>query len=221
MGNAIVTGHHIVPRTLRRPALAIAALAALAVVALGARNAGRGRSSYTDRLLQAAVESWIPDEQRGLGLIQRFGDPRAAAVLVVLLAVLALFANRRRLALLALLGPGLTGVATTLLKPLFDRTIQGSLAYPSGHTGAITAMAIVTSLLLVSVLRAGLLAGALVIAVSTASAGAVMAVTLTSLEVHYPTDTIGGFCTAVAVVLGCAVLIDTLAERRQRARTAV
>ena len=36
---------------------------------------------------------------------------------------------------------------------------------------------------------------------------------------HYPTDTLGGFCTAVVVVCGCALLLDRLAAR-SRARHA-
>ena len=42
-----------------------------------------------------------------------------------------------------------------MLKPLFDRTLGGALAYPSGHTAALTALAIVAALLLVSLLRVG------------------------------------------------------------------
>ena len=42
-----------------------------------------------------------------------------------------------------------------------------------------------------------------------------MAVTLTALDIHYPTDTIGGFGTAVAVVLAAALVLDRLAEARR------
>jgi undecaprenyl-diphosphatase len=41
-----------------------------------------------------------------------------------------------------------------------------------------------------------------------------MAVALVVSGWHYPTDTIGGFATAVAVVLGVALLVDRAAERR-------
>jgi undecaprenyl-diphosphatase len=41
-----------------------------------------------------------------------------------------------------------------------------------------------------------------------------MAVALIVRDWHYPTDTIGGFCTAVAVVLGTALLIDRAARWR-------
>jgi membrane-associated phospholipid phosphatase len=42
-----------------------------------------------------------------------------------------------------------------------------------------------------------------------------MAVTLTVLDIHYPTDTIGGFGTAVAVVLAAALVLDRVAEARR------
>ena len=207
-----------VPAGLRRPAALLALLAAVVLATLGVRNAGRSHSSYADRLLQAFVEDWIPQRGRGFRLIESLGDPRSAFVLAVLLAGLALLAGRRRLALLALAGPGLTGVATTVLKPLFDRTLDGNLAYPSGHTAAFTSLAIVAALLLVNVLRAGPTATVLVVAVAAVGAGSAMAVALTSLDVHYPTDTIGGFCTAVAVVLGCALALDRLAAGRAARR---
>ncbi|MDT7576524.1 MAG: hypothetical protein QOH17_2857, partial [Pseudonocardiales bacterium] len=35
---------------------------------------------------------------------------------------------------------------------------------------------------------------------------------------HYPTDTIGGFCTAIVVVCGGALLLDRLAALRAPAR---
>jgi undecaprenyl-diphosphatase len=42
-----------------------------------------------------------------------------------------------------------------------------------------------------------------------------MAIALTALDIHYPTDTIGGFGTAVAVVLGTAAVLDRLASARR------
>jgi undecaprenyl-diphosphatase len=51
------------------------------------------------------------------------------------------------------------------------------------------------------------------ICVVVLGAGFAMAVALTSLGIHYPTDTIGGFATAVAMVLAAALLIDASADR--------
>ena len=35
-----------------------------------------------------------------------------------------------------------------------------------------------------------------------------MAVAVTVVNYHYPTDAVGGFCTAVSVVLGLALLLE-------------
>ena len=57
--------------------------------------------------------------------------------------------------MLAVVGPGLTGVCTTLLKPALGRTIEGGFAFPSGHTGGATSLGLVAALLVISLLRPG------------------------------------------------------------------
>lgn len=49
-------------------------------------------------------------------------------------------------------------------------------------------------------------------------AGGIVGVAMVVVGVHYPTDTIGGFCTAVVVVLGLALAIEWLTDKR-RARS--
>jgi undecaprenyl-diphosphatase len=203
------------PASLRRAAAWVAAVAAVAVGAIGVRYEGLSRSTRTDRVLDRAVQSSVPDKERLFSLIHYLGNPRSVIVLAGLLAVLAFVLCRRRLAVLAVLGPGLTGVATTVLKPVFDRTLSGAPAYPSGHTAALTALAIVTALLLVSLIRVGTVWKAVLVGLAALGAGLAMAVTLTVLNIHYPTDTIGGFGTAVAVVLAAALVLDRVAEARR------
>jgi membrane-associated phospholipid phosphatase len=209
------TAPSALPVSLRRAAAWVAAVAAVAVGVLGVRYEGLSRSSHTDRVLDRAVQSSVPDKERLFALIHYLGNPSSVIVLAGLLAVLAFALSRRRLAVLAVLGPGLTGVATTALKPVFDRTLSGALAYPSGHTAALTALAIVTALLLVSLIRVGTVWKAVLVGLAALGAGLAMAVTLTALDIHYPTDTIGGFGTAVAVVLGAALVLDRVAEGRR------
>jgi membrane-associated phospholipid phosphatase len=58
-----------------------------------------------------------------------------------------------------------------------------------------------------------MVAGVLLLAVTVEAAA--LGLTMVAICTHYPTDTVAGFCTAVAVTLG----MGTAAERaRQRAR---
>lgn len=200
------------PAPIRGPATVLALVAAVAVVALGTALAGRTTSSHADDRLAGLVASWVPDPGRVWRLIEVLGDPLPVVAASGVLATVCLATRRHRLAVLAVAGPGLSGGATTLLKPLFDRTIEGGLAYPSGHTAAVTALGIVTALILVDLLRAGAVTRLLVLSATALVVGVVMGVTLVALDIHYPTDTIGGFSTAVAVVLGAALLIDRIAD---------
>ena len=144
--------------------------------------------------------------------------PLPFAVLIAMLAGACLALRRPRLAVLAVTGPVLTGVATTVLKPVFDRTKNGEPVYPSGHMGAATALALVAALLLVSVIHLRPWLEVLLVVATTALVGAGMALAMTVTRYHYPTDAVGGFCTAVAVVLGVALLLDRAPPRR-RSRT--
>ena len=204
------------PVPLRRPAVCVAVVAVVAVVALGLRYEGLSSSTRIDRQLDRLGSISAPDTYHVFMLVLTLGNPLPVIIAVGLLIVLALATGRRRLAVLALVGPGLTGVATSALKPLIDRTLDGQPVYPSGHAGALTSLAIVAALLLVSVLRPSAGIGMLLVSVTTLAAGGVMAVALITLHKHYPTDIIGGFCTAVAIVLGIALLLDELADARLR-----
>lgn len=209
------------PVPLRRPAACVAVVAVVAVAAIGLRYEGLTSSTRTDRQLDRLVSISTPDTNQVFVLIRTLGNPLPVIMMAGLLIVLALATGRRRLAVLALAGPGLTGVATTVLKPLVDRTLDGHPVYPSGHAGALTSLAIVAALLLVAMLRPSAGSGMLLVSLIALAAGGVMAVALTVLNNHYPTDTIGGFCTAVAIVLGVALLLDGLADARLHALSRV
>ena len=126
------------------------------------------------------------------------GSPPSVVVLAFALSAVCLLLGRRRLAVLAVVGPGLTGVCTTLLKPALGRTLEGGFAFPSGHTGGATSLGLVLALLLISLLRPGRARSARDpgggrVWSSAAGSGAAMIAS----NLHYPTDTLGGFCTAV------------------------
>jgi membrane-associated phospholipid phosphatase len=201
------------PAPLRRPAAVLALAAALGVVALGLHYAGDTSASRVDGWLEDVVTAVVPGPGLAIWIVGTLGDPLPVVVAAGLLAALCLGLDRRRLAVLAVVGPGLTGLATATLKPVFGRTITGGLAFPSGHTAALTALAVVVALIVASLVGAGALSGLLLIVAAAMAAGTAMGIALVVMDVHYPTDTVGGFGTGIAVVLGTALLIDRIADR--------
>jgi membrane-associated phospholipid phosphatase len=203
---------------LRRPVAVVAMVAALVVVALGVIYGGTSSGGTFDRWLQP----WLDRSTAALHplalSIDFCGEPVGLAVLVVALTGVSLWLRRPRMAVLVLVGTGLSITATTVIKQFAGRTIHETfLSYPSGHTASATAMAMAAVMLgwhrLRPVAAFALLMGvALVVGAAAAWAQA-------GLVAHYPTDTIGGWCTALAVVPATAWLIDRIAagwKARQR-----
>ena len=58
--------------------------------------------------------------------------------------------------------------------------------------------------------------GAALLAAGALLTGGAMAVALVIGRFHYPTDAVGGFCMAVTVVLGTALLLERWADGRSR-----
>jgi undecaprenyl-diphosphatase len=204
----------VLPSALRRPVAAVAVLAALVVVVLGALFAGDSAAGSLDSRLLPWLES-STTAARPLALTIDFaGEPVGLASLVVLLTVISLLLRQPRTAALVLLGTGLTISVTTVIKPLVDRTIHGDfLSYPSGHTASATALAMTVVVLAWHRLRP---AAALALLYGVALVvGAAAAWAQAGLSAHYPTDTVGGWCTALAVVPATAWLIDWYATRRR------
>jgi membrane-associated phospholipid phosphatase len=204
---------------LRRPVAVVAVVAALVVVALGVIYGGTSRGGTFDRWLQPWLDrttaAWHP-----VALTVDFlGEPVGLAALVTALVGVSLMLNRPRMVVLVLVGTGLSITATTVIKQFAGRTIHETfLSYPSGHTASATAMAMAAVMLVWHRLRP-VLAFLLLMGVALV-AGAAAAWAQAGLVAHYPTDTIGGWCTALAIVPATAWGIDrTFAwwdSRRQR-----
>jgi undecaprenyl-diphosphatase len=194
--------------TRRRRALALVAVAVLVTCALGIHYAGDSHPAWSDEIALSLTRQWLP-VPRGLAtFVIDFYDPVPLVILIAVLAGVCLWLRRPRLAVLAVMGPVLTGVVTTIAKPVIERTKNGDLSYPSGHMGSAVAIAVVVSLLLVSVFgtRRWVVALAVLVPILWGSA---VGLAMTVTYYHYWTDAIGGFCVAVAVVLSLAVLIDS------------
>lgn len=208
-------GVAVLSAPLRRPAMLVAGVAVVVFGVLAARYAGAATGGRIDVGIGAVLDPLVARYRWPVRLTVAVGSPLVVVVLAFAIAAACLWLRRPRLAVLAVLGPGLTGVATTLLKPVIDRTNGGHLAYPSGHTGGATALGILAALLVISLLRPRPAVSIAVLAAGAVGLGGAVGVAMIASNAHYPTDTLGGFCAAVVVVLGAALLIDRIAERRR------
>jgi len=187
-------------------------LAAGAFAVLAFRFAGTGPEAMS-RLDRALMHPRFHGRS-ALEALTLIGAPETVVAVAVLSAAIALLRGRHRLAAVALIGPALTGAATTLLKPLIDRTVaDGALAFPSGHTAGAAALGLVATIALIGVLRPGP-TGALALLAAGSVPAAITGTSMVLLGAHYPTDVLGGYATAVIAVLGSALLLDRLAQWR-------
>ncbi|MBT3153879.1 phosphatase PAP2 family protein [Streptomyces sp. CHD11] len=207
----------VLPPPLRAWLAPIAVLAALVVVVLGALYTGDSRPGGVDARVWAAVDGAGPAWRRVALATDFLGEPVGAAVLVGAAVTACLLLRTPRAAVLVVAGAGLTVGTTRLLKPLVGRTIHGddNLAYPSGHTAFLTAFALVAALLAAGRFGLGRAAGAALVFGAGLAAGAAMGWAQVALGAHYPTDTIGGCCTALAVIPATAWLVDRTADRME------
>lgn len=202
-----------VARPIRRTVTLLAALAALGLVVLALRYGGTEVTGGFDERSDAWIQAQLAPHRAMLGQVVRLASPGTVVVMSGLVGLASLALGRSRIALVAIAGPVVTGLVTTALKPAIGRTLGGELALPSGHTGGATALAVVAALLAVSLARSKVTAVGLIASAGVLAVGAVMGSALVAIRVHYTTDTLAGFCTAMSVVLGIALVVDRLADR--------
>ncbi|MFE3073060.1 phosphatase PAP2 family protein [Streptomyces sp. NPDC059247] len=210
----------LLPPALRSTLGPAAVLAALVVLLLGVLYGDRGGPGTVDERIAAALDDLRPPWRTLALAVDFLGEPAGAAALIVAAVAGCLLLRRPRAAVFVVLGTGVPVVATTLLKHVVGRTINGGhLSYPSGHTAFLTALALVAGVLAAGRLGLGRAAGALLVLTGALLAGGAMGWAQVALDAHYPTDTVGGWCTALAAVPALARLTDRAADRRA-ARTA-
>jgi undecaprenyl-diphosphatase len=206
----------VLPPSLRPWLGLIAALAALVVVALGVLYADHSEPGVVDRwIIQPKADSLRPPWRYVALAMDFLGEPVGAATLVVAAVTGCLLLRRPRAAVLVVAGVGMAVVTATLLKSLVGRTIHGdgNLSYPSGHTAFATALALVMALLATGRFGVGRAAGTILVLSAALVAGAAMGWAQVALGAHYPTDVLGGWCTALAVIPATAWLVDRMADR--------
>ncbi|MFK0156081.1 phosphatase PAP2 family protein [Streptomyces sp. NPDC090493] len=215
-GPARSAAHALLPRSLRAWLGPVAALAALVVVVLGVRYAGHSEPGRVDRWLVRPTADSVRGPWRHVALALDFlGEPAGSAMVIVAGVAGCLLLRRPRGAVLVAAGSGLAVGTTTLLKHVVGRTIHGpgNLSYPSGHTAFFTALALMAALLATGRLGLGRAAGTALVLAAALVAGAMMGWAEVSLGAHYPTDALGGWCTALVVTPATAWLVDRTADR--------
>ncbi len=204
----------------RRWAAIVLAWCAAIVVVLGVMFRHQTTADGFDRLIDEPIVSWLGPHHTLLGWMEYPGTQVPAVVISLAIAVACLRQRRLNGAALALAAILVaTRIDDWFLKPLFDRTYLGALAYPSGHTSSVAAM--VTGYALLFLLppqqastRAPRLAGfAVLLALAI-----ITVVGVIGLRWHYFTDTIGGAAVALGAVCALALALDWATGRLSRAR---
>jgi undecaprenyl-diphosphatase len=193
---------------------ALVAAAAAGIVVLGLRYAGGASAGRLDRAVDRRLRAHLGTHRFTLRNLITFADPKTVVVVCAVMCVLFLLAGRRRLALLAVLGPAIAGAgADYVLKPAIGRHLGNQLSFPSGHTTASVSIAIVIVISLLGPTRPRWPAAVRWPLAALALLGAAaIATALVGAGYHYATDTVGGLCLAVAVVPSVAYGIDRLAD---------
>ncbi|MBQ0851898.1 phosphatase PAP2 family protein [Streptomyces sp. BH-SS-21] len=180
--------------------------------------AGHSEPGTVDRWFVEPTDDSVRSPWRGVALAVDFlGEPVGAAALILVAVAGCLLRRRTRAAVLVVAGVGVTVVVATLVKSLVGRTIHGpdNLSYPSGHTAFLTALALVVALLAVGRSGLGRAAGLLLVLGAGLVAGATMGWAQVALGAHYPTDVLGGWCAALALVPATAWVVDRAGDRRR------
>ncbi|OLF15801.1 hypothetical protein BU204_20065 [Actinophytocola xanthii] len=208
------------PTAVRTPLAVAAVCGAVALVVLGVLFAGQTSGTAFDAWIRSPLmELHAPWRQIAL-VVDYTAEPVGGALVLGTLTLVFLRLGHRRAALLTVLGTGTSIAITTGLKPVVGRDINnGFFAFPSGHTATATAFALVAMLVLVQRRRLRATPATALVAAVTLTAAVVMAFAQVLLNAHYPTDTIGGFATAVAVVPAVGHAIDRVADRAQGRET--
>ncbi|MEV6280308.1 phosphatase PAP2 family protein [Nocardia sp. NPDC051832] len=166
-----------------------------------------GGATEVDREVSGAIHGALD----GRGVYQALVFPsNAYVVLPLLLAAVAWFAYRRqwwRAATMFVVPEITLAINAGFLKPLWDRPLDGYLAYPSGHTVHLVAVATTFALLTDSARVRYCVAAVTGLATAAVTAGMI------GLGYHHLTDVLGGIAAAIALVTALCWAAQLLADR--------
>jgi undecaprenyl-diphosphatase len=204
----------LVSRAVRIPTVILATALAAIMTLIAVRVAGQGEPGWLDKAIDDSIRLGRNPHNRLLSLVAGIGEPISVTVIAVILAAICLFTRRYRGAILVAVAVPAIGLTDLGLKPVINRTIGGYLSYPSGHTMGAFSLAATIVVLLTGPLHPPLARRARVLlAIAAMLAACFVSYSLIVLRMHYFTDTVGGACLAVAMVLILALIIDLAAGR--------
>jgi membrane-associated phospholipid phosphatase len=212
----------LIPDRARRAAVVISVCCAAVLAAGAIAGAGKSHGNSLDQSVDRWVISHFHMHLHGMKQITDLGNPTPAIALTVILILGCLVVRRVNGAILApaavLIANGLTEL---VLKPAVHETIGHPpvLGYPSGHATSVFTLVAVVAVLLIDPPRTRLPGWLrLALAIIAVAIGCVVAVSLIGIQYHYFTDTIGGACVAIGVVLVLSLLLDAPAARARMGR---
>ena len=139
----------------------------------------------------------------------KLGNPFPYAALVLALVVLAASKRDRFGVILALIAPAVAVFSAEHLKTHFGRTEGGADAYPSGHTTALTAIAV--TLAIIAWRQWGPRSLLATVPVGVALSGG-MVLTVVRIHAHLMSDALGGVLLGAGIVVGVAATIALPAQ---------
>ena len=205
----------LLPPAARPWAAAILVVCVAVTAVLGALFAHQTRGSGLDTAIDARIQAGLGAHQALLRGVARLGSAPVVIAVAGALVLACLATRRWRGALLVLIAvPAAEVVGEYVLKPLIDRTLEGDLVFPSGHTTGVVVLAAASAVLLTGPLRPPWPAAVrLLLVLAAFLAAGVTAVAMIGMGAHYFTDTVGGTAVAVAIVLATALALDWFAAR--------
>ncbi len=218
-GLRLAAGRPLLGVSGRNRAGALACACVLVVAVLGMLFAHQTRADWLDNAIDSPIIAWLGG-RAVLAWLAFPGTLLPAVVFSATIAIACLLAGRLNGAILAVAAvPAATAVGDGLIKHLVHRTYLGQLAYPSGHTTAVSALAAtVTVLLLVPPHPATARVLRIMIPVLACALGAVTAMAVIALRWHYFPDTGAGAAVGTGTVCALALILDLPAARRLLAR---
>lgn len=199
---------------LRLPALFVMVLALVMFAVLALRYNHQDTAGRLDRTLDAFIIIHLRSDHRVTAVLVSLADPDDAAIVLAAAATVAAIV-RRWSGLLLVVGGTVTAVviAEVVLKPLVGRLRDGHLAFPSGHTTAVAALALAVAIVLTGARWPRSVALRLLASLAVVGVAAGVAVALIVQRIHYATDTLAGCCVAIFTVFSLALTLDCLGPR--------